>query len=61
MGCHSLLWGIFLTQGSNLSLLHWRLNLYLILLAGRFFTAELPFQNTGVQSEVYAAHSGLTD
>ena len=61
MGCHSLLQGIFPTQGSNLSLLHWRLNLYFTLLAGRFFTAEPPFQNTGVQSKVYAAHSGLTD
>ena len=28
VGCHLLLWGIFLTQGSNLSLLHWRLILY---------------------------------
>ena len=24
MGCHSLLWGIILTQGSNLGLLHMR-------------------------------------
>ena len=44
-----------------MSLLHWRLNLYFALSAGRFFTAEPPFQNMGVQSEVYAAHSGLTD
>ena len=24
VGCHFLLWGIFLTQGSNLCLLHWQ-------------------------------------
>ena len=28
VGCHSLLQGIFLTQGSNLGLLHWRQTLY---------------------------------
>ena len=31
VGCHFLLWGIFLTQGLNLCLLHW---------AGSFFTTE---------------------
>ena len=28
VGCHFLLQGIFLTQGTNLGLLHWRQNLY---------------------------------
>ena len=39
MGCHFLLQGIFLTQGSNLPLLH--------CLAGRFFTTELPGKSLG--------------
>ena len=26
VGCHFLLWGIFLTQGSNLCLLHWQVD-----------------------------------
>ena len=30
MGCHSLLWGIFLTQGLNLDLLHCRQILYVL-------------------------------
>ena len=28
VGCHSLLQGIFMTQGLNLHLLHWQVNLY---------------------------------
>ena len=28
MGCHFLLWGTFLTQGSNLGVLHYRQILY---------------------------------
>ena len=35
VGCHTLLQGIFLTQGSNPSLLH-------LLHCSRFFTAEPP-------------------
>ena len=32
VGCHFLLQGIFLTQGSNLRLLHWQANVYSILI-----------------------------
>ena len=35
VGCHSLLQGIFLTQGSNLGLLHCRQILYLLSHQGR--------------------------
>ena len=47
VGCHAFLQGIFLTQGSNLCLLH------LPTLAGRFFTTEPPVSvqfSSGTQS-----------
>ena len=42
MGCHVLLQGIFLTQGSNLSLLHWQVD-------------SLPLSHQGSREEVIAA------
>ena len=30
VGCHFLLLGIFLTQGSNLHILHWQANFFLL-------------------------------
>ena len=49
MGCHSLLQGIFLTQGSNLILLHCRQSLYLLSHQGRMLSAEeLMLLNCGV-------------
>ena len=41
MGCHVLLQGIFLTQGSNLSLLHWQVD-------------SLPLSHQGSREEVIA-------
>ena len=40
VGCHSLLQGIFLTQGSNLSLLHRRQILYCLSRQGRLLLSS---------------------
>ena len=48
VGCHFLLQGIFLTQGSNLPLLHWG-----------FFTAEPSYQEAKDTKTVQALKSAM--
>ena len=54
MGCHALLQGIFLTQGSNLCLL-WLLHGWQILY--RLVTGEAPSSLTRDQIQTQAHHS----
>ena len=45
VGCHALFWGIFLTQGSNLHLLHFRQILYHLCHQGSLIPAHTSILN----------------
>ena len=48
LGCHFLLQGIFLTQGSNLHLLHWQVDSLPLALPGKLQKEMLGFPSDSV-------------
>ena len=52
VGCHSLLYGIFLTQGSNLSLLHCRWILYHLSHQGSFMEFPTKVKRLHIQLKI---------